>query len=159
EMRLRRDDFVAWAVNWDPKSRNITSLARELELGLDSFVFIDDNPLECAEVAAHCPGATVLPLPSDASQFAAFLDHIWAFDTAATATPVDAQRTERYRQQRDRTVFRAAAPTLREFIDGLQLQVTVTPLQPGDYPRAAQLTQRTNQFNASGRRRTETDLA
>ena len=64
ETVLRREDFVAWKVNWQPKSANVRALAAELELGLDSFIFLDDNPMECAEVAAHCPQVTVLPLPT-----------------------------------------------------------------------------------------------
>ena len=158
EMILHREDFAAWKVNWEPKSRNILSLANELDLGLESFIFLDDNPVECAEVAANCPGVTTLVLPSDAEHIPAFFPHVWAFDLAE-ATALDERRTELYRQQSERNQFRNAAPTLREFIDGLQLRVSIEPLLPADFERAAQLTQRTNQFNASGIRRTATELS
>ena len=64
DMTLRREDFVAWKINWERKSDNIGALAKELELGLDSFIFLDDNPVECAEVSAHTP-AVALVLPAD----------------------------------------------------------------------------------------------
>jgi amino acid adenylation domain-containing protein/FkbH-like protein/non-ribosomal peptide synthase protein (TIGR01720 family) len=158
EMLLRREDFVAWKINWDSKSLNISSLASELDLGLDSFIFLDDNPLECADVQANCPGVTALVLPSDARKVPAFLRHVWAFDLA-TATALDENRTELYRQQSERNHFRDAAPTFREFIEGLKLEVAIAPLSPADYERAAQLTQRTNQFNSSGVRRTASELS
>ena len=64
EMVLRREDFVAWKINWEPKSQNIAALAKELELGLDSFIFLDDNPVECADVQGNCPAVTTLQLPA-----------------------------------------------------------------------------------------------
>ena len=63
EMPLKREHLVAWRINWAPKSENIRSLAQELNLGLDAFVFIDDNPVECAEVRANCPEVLTLQLP------------------------------------------------------------------------------------------------
>jgi FkbH-like protein len=158
DMVLRRDDFVAWKVNWTRKSDNLASLAKELELGLDSFIFLDDNPVECAEVAAHLPQVTTLLLPADAKQIPDFLRHVWAFDLRA-ATAVDEQRTELYQQQSQRNQLRSTATTFREFIDSLQLQVSVEPPVARDYERAAQLTQRTNQFNTSGIRRTTPELS
>src|SRR5450631_1622739 len=76
DMALRREDFVAWKVNWNRKSENLASLAKELELGLDSFIFLDDNPVECAEVAGHLPQVTTLLLPSDTGQIPDFLRHV-----------------------------------------------------------------------------------
>ena len=157
-MVLGRDDFVGWRVNWEPKSRNIASLAAELELGLDSFIFLDDNPVECAEVAARYPAVTTLLLPSDAGRIPQFLRHVWAFDLDSV-TAVDEKRTDLYRQQSERNQFRSTASDFWEFIEGLQLRVSLSPPQPADYDRAAQLTQRTNQFNTSGVRRTATELS
>ncbi len=64
-MVLRRSDFVDWKVNWKPKSENLRALAADLNLALESFIFLDDNPMECAEVASHCPTITVLAVPSE----------------------------------------------------------------------------------------------
>ncbi|MDP9340427.1 MAG: amino acid adenylation domain-containing protein [Acidobacteriota bacterium] len=158
EMILRREDFVAWKINWAPKSQNITELAKELELGLDSFIFLDDNPVECADVQANCPAVTALQLPAaGGGRVTSFLRHSWVFDrNGATAT--DEKRTELYREQGERNRFKTAATSFREFIDGLNLQVSIEPPTPADYERAAQLTQRTNQFNTTGIRRLSSEL-
>jgi amino acid adenylation domain-containing protein/FkbH-like protein/non-ribosomal peptide synthase protein (TIGR01720 family) len=158
EMVLRPEDFVAWKVNWDAKSKNLKALANELELGLDSFIFLDDNPVECAEVHAGCPVVTTLQLPSDTSQIPHFLSHVWPFDSGAS-TVVDEKRTELYQQQSARNQFRNAATTFRDFLNGLQLKVTIARPLSADLVRAAQLTQRTNQFNTTGIRRNVGELA
>ena len=80
DMPLRRENFAAMRLNWEPKSGNLKALARELGLGLDSFIFIDDNPVECAEVEANCPQVQVLQLPEDPAQIPTFLAHCWVFD-------------------------------------------------------------------------------
>ena len=158
EMVLRREDFVARKINWEPKSQNIAALARELELGLNSFIFLDDNPVECADVAGNCPEVTTFLLPPAGNgRISTFLKHAWVFDSTG-ATAVDEKRTELYREQGERNRFRSAATSFREFIDGLNLQVTIEPPTPADYERAAQLTQRTNQFNSTGIRRLSTEL-
>jgi amino acid adenylation domain-containing protein/FkbH-like protein/non-ribosomal peptide synthase protein (TIGR01720 family) len=158
EMVLRREDFVAWKINWEPKSQNIAALARELELGLNSFIFLDDNPVECADVQGNCPEVTTFLLPpAGTGRISMFLKHAWVFDSTG-ATAVDEKRTELYREQGERNRFRTAATSFREFIDGLNLQVTIEPPTPADYERAAQLTQRTNQFNSTGIRRLSTEL-
>ena len=158
EMVLRREDFIAWKVNWNPKSQNLAALASELELGLDSFLFLDDSPVECAEVAASCPEVTCVLLPSAVEQIPEFLSQLWAFDTGFR-TSVDEKRTQLYLEQRERTQFRESAASFRDFIEGLELQVGLFPLSAEDYDRAAQLMQRTNQFNTSGIRRSSSELA
>jgi amino acid adenylation domain-containing protein/FkbH-like protein/non-ribosomal peptide synthase protein (TIGR01720 family) len=158
EMILRREDFVAWKINWEPKSQNIAALAKELELGLDSFVFVDDSPVECADVQGNCPAVTTLQLPAaGAGRISSFLQHAWVFDRSG-ATATDEKRTELYREQGERSRFKTAATSFRDFIDGLNLQVSIEPPTPKDYERAAQLTQRTNQFNTTGIRRLSSEL-
>ncbi len=80
-------------IDWNPKSVNLASLASELNLGLDSFIFLDDNPKECAEVASSCPGVLSIALPADISELPVFLDHLWAFDHPAV-TEEDRRRSE-----------------------------------------------------------------
>src|SRR6202034_2673201 len=99
DMILKRDHLVAWRINWQAKSDNIRSLAQELNLGADSFVFLDDNPVECAEVQAHCP--EVLTLQLRETEVVACLRHTWAFDHVRL-TKEDAKRTEMYRQNQMR---------------------------------------------------------
>src|SRR5262249_53697713 len=80
EMPLRLTDFAASRINWDPKGSNLTSIAGELELGLDTFILIDDNPKEIDEAQAGAPEVLALPLPARATDIPEFLKHVWAFD-------------------------------------------------------------------------------
>ena len=157
EMPLRPDHFVAMRVNWEPKGRNLAALAEELELDLASFLFVDDSPKECTEVAAHCPEVTTLPLPAGPEEMPAFLAHVWAFDHPRI-TEEDRRRTEMYAQRLERGRAERQAASLGEFLASLDLRVEVAPLEPEDLPRAAQLTQRTNQMNFTTVRRSEAEM-
>ena len=156
-MPLTRAHFAAWRVNWRSKSENLKSIAEELKLGLDSFVFIDDNPVECAEVEANCPEVLTLQLPEDPTLIPQFLDHCWAFDQVKT-TEEDRGRTAMYRQNQLRDQLQAQSMSFAEFLAQLELEVRIATADDTQLPRAAQLTQRTNQFNVTGRRRTESEL-
>ena len=157
EMPLALEDFVAWRINWDSKGGNLASLAEELNLGLDSFLFVDDNHKECLEVRSVCPEVLTVPLPPEASEIPAFLRHFWAFDHAKV-TAEDRQRTALYRQQIERTRLERSSASLAEFLRELEVEVEMSPAAPADYPRVAQLTQRTNQMNLAPIRRTESDV-
>ena len=157
DMPLRLEHCVAHRINWAAKSANLAALAEELQLGLDSFVFVDDNPQECAEVQAGRPEVLTLPLPADPRQFLDFLQHVWAFDRIQI-TAEDKRRTELYSQRIERTRLERQAQTLGEFIAALQLEAAIAPILPHQLARVAQLTQRTNQMNFSTVRRTEGDL-
>ena len=156
EMVLKLEDIVAMRVNWLPKSENLRDLARELNLGLDSFVLIDDSPLECAEVESSCPGVLALRLPIE-DDFPRFLTHIWPLDDR-TVTEADRRRTEMYRQNRERDRQLRSASNMADFIAGLDLRIEIAEPSPEEWPRVAQLTQRTNQFNFTTRRRSESEL-
>ncbi len=156
EMPLRRDHLVSWRINWGPKSENLHSLAGELNLGLDSFLFLDDNPVECAEVRANCPEVVTLQLPAE-DEIEHFLDHLWAFDRLEV-TSEDRQRTAMYRQDAERSRYRQQSQSLAEFLAGLKLDVRIAEPTPEQVPRVAQLTQRTNQFNFTTIRRTEGEI-
>jgi FkbH-like protein len=158
EMPLRREDFVAWRINWAPKSQNLRELARELDLGLDSFIFIDDNPAECAEVRANCPEVLVLQLPARAEQIPEFLRHVWAFDHLGL-TEEDRLRSTLYSQRLERARLEQQVATLGEFLRALELEVRIAPVEPRELGRVAQLSQRTNQMNFTARRRTEAEIA
>jgi len=156
EMPLRREHLVAWRINWAPKSENLRSLAQELNLGLDAFVFIDDNPVECAEVRANCPEVLTLQLPP-ADEVGRFLSHLWAFDRLRV-TSEDRQRTSMYRVNTERQRVQRQAQSFQEFLRELELSVEITPPAPAQLDRVAQLTQRTNQFNFTTIRRTESEI-
>jgi FkbH-like protein len=155
-MLLKRDEIAAYRVNWERKSANLKSLARELGLGLDSFVFLDDNPVECAEVEAECPEVLTLQLPQATAQIPAFLKHVWAFDHFRS-TDVDRRRGELYRENQQREQLRQGQ-SLEEFIKTLELEIEIAALSEENVARVAQLTQRTNQFNCTTIRRQENQL-
>ena len=157
EMPLRREHVVAERINWRPKAENLRALAAELNLGLDSFVMIDDDPVVCGEIQAACPEATVLQLPEDPREIPRFLAGIWAFDAPAR-TGEDRERTRLYQVERQRERLRGESASLTEFVAGLGLEVTFPELTPERLPRVSQLTQRTNQFNATTVRRSESEV-
>jgi amino acid adenylation domain-containing protein/FkbH-like protein len=156
-MLIQREHLAAWRINWDAKSKNLQALAKELQLGIDSFVFIDDNPVECAEVEAECPEVLVLPLPEEIEKTSLLLKHVWAFDHFKL-TDEDERRSEMYRENSLRESLRRESRSLDEFLAGLELVVGIEPLQLEQVSRVAQLTQRTNQFNTTTKRRTEAEI-
>jgi FkbH-like protein len=156
-MPLEWDDFAARRINWDSKAVNLASLADELELGLDSFILVDDNPKEVDEVRAGAPAVVGLPLPSRAPEIPEFLRHVWAFDRARV-TAEDRRRPEMYAQRAARADAERRAASLEEFLASLELEVKIAPMAAGDAERVAQLTQRTNQMNATCMRRSAAEI-
>jgi amino acid adenylation domain-containing protein/FkbH-like protein len=156
-MVLRNRDIAARRVNWNSKSQNLRELAAELQLGLDSFVFLDDNPIECAEVETQCPEVLTLLLPQNGEEIPGFLRNVWAFDHWKI-TEEDARRTEMYRENAEREQVRKLATTLDDFLAGLELKLDIHPMQDSDLSRVAQLTERTNQFNFTTIRRNESEV-
>lgn len=157
DMPLKPDHLAAWQVNWKSKSQNIQALAKQLNLSLDSFIFLDDNPVECAEVRAKCPEVVTLQVPSDPAQFPSFLAHIWPLDGSAV-TQEDAARTRMYRENAQRERAREESLSLASFVHGLELRVDIAPPSRVDIARVSQLTYRTNQFNFTTIRRSEGEI-
>ncbi len=157
DMPLRRQHFTAVKLNWLPKSDNLKALASELNLGLDSFIFLDDNPVECAEVEANCPEVLTLQLPDHPGQLETFLRHCWIFDHLKV-TAEDRNRAQMYHQNAQRESLRSETMSLGDFFNSLDLRIHIEPMTEAQVTRAAQLIQRTNQFNLTTRRRTEGEL-
>jgi FkbH-like protein len=157
EMPLSLRDFAAQRINWESKGTGLAALAAELELGLDSFILVDDSAKECNEAQAAAPQVLALPLPAEPSEIPLFLRHVWAFDRPRV-TAEDQRRAELYAQQADRARARRAAGTLEEFLASLQLAVEIAPMRTDQLARVAQLTQRTNQMNATCVRRSEAEV-
>ena len=156
-MPLEIGDFAARRINWESKALNLAELAAELSLGLDSFIFVDDNPKECTEVQAHCPEVLALALPPCAEDIPAFLEHVWAFDHARV-TDEDRRRATMYAQQAERARLERQSASFEEFLASLKLEVRIAPATAEQLPRVAQLTLRTNQMNATTLRRTENEV-
>jgi amino acid adenylation domain-containing protein/FkbH-like protein/thioester reductase-like protein len=157
QMPLREEHIICSRINWEAKSANLRSLAEELGLGLDSFVMIDDSPLECAEVRSGCPAVFTLQLPQDADGLRWFLNHAWVFDRV-DVTGDARKRTAQYKENRARRRALEQAGGLDQFLESLELQVDVRPMERAHVARVAELIQRTNQFNLTGIRRRQSEV-
>ncbi len=146
DMALQIDDFVAFEATWDTKPERVRKIAAELNLGLDSFVFIDDNPAERAMMRRACPEVLTIPVPADPSGYVAALDRARAFEVTTISTE-DRARTETYRAQSERQTLRSSAGSLEEYYASLQMVGVVRPFAVGDLTRVVQLAARSNQFN------------
>jgi FkbH-like protein len=158
EMVLRIDDFVAWRINWRDKAANIADLVRELNLGLESVVFIDDNPAERDLVRRSLPEVLVPDWPADPAMFPIALNDLRCFQTVHVSEE-DLQRTRMYQQERQRSEALDAAGTRDKWLRSLSMKVRVRRLEQANVARAAQLLNKTNQFNLSTRRLTEAAFA
>ena len=157
EMVLRPEDFVGWRINWHDKAQNIVDLARDLNLGLQSVVFIDDNPVERARVAEALPEVLVPDWPEDKLRYVEALGSLRCFDTPAISAE-DATRTTLYAVERERSVAREQVGSLDEWLASLAVRVEVEPLRAPSLARLQQLLNKTNQMNLSTRRLTEQEL-
>ncbi len=158
DMILKREHISFHRINWLAKSLNIRSLAEEINIGLESFLFIDDSPIECAEVTANCPDVTTLQLPQEPKDMSRFIRHVWAFDHQQKTTEEDRKRTHLYKQALERDAFLRKSLTFGDFIQGLDLKISISEMSLSQLPRVSQLTQRTNQFNFTTIRRSEADI-
>jgi FkbH-like protein len=156
EMVLKIEHIVAHRINWEPKPRNVASLARALNLGLDAFVYMDDNPVECALMQAAHPQVVTLQVPPD-NEVESLLSHLWTFDKVAV-TDEDTRRTSMYRENSARHELEESTTDMAEFIASLGVVIDIASPEDSEWPRVAQLTQRTNQFNFTTLRRTEVEM-
>jgi FkbH-like protein len=150
-MVVRREHFAAERVNWRDKATNLRELAHELSLGLDSFVFLDDSPFEREWVRGALPQVIVPELASDPAERPGALRTTIHFQRILS-TEADLQRASAYQLERHRRDLAASAVSFDEFLSQLQQRVTIEPVSDASLARAAQLCQRTNQFNLTTRR-------
>ncbi len=158
-MVLRKDDFAATKINWLTKAENVAELAQDLDIGLESIVFVDDNPVEREAIKSALPEVTVPEFPADTCELSSFLEQVYkeCFFTLES-TDEDRKRTETYLANAKRAAERTAAPSIDEFLAGLGTKIFLTRARDEDIARAAQLTQKTNQFNLTTRRYSEQEL-
>ncbi|MGE3182637.1 MAG: HAD-IIIC family phosphatase, partial [Phycisphaerae bacterium] len=157
-MGVAWDDFVARRINWQDKAQNMRELADELSLGLDSFVFVDDNPVEVEMIRQELPEVTVVLVPSDPALLPGLLSRRGYFDSVIYSAE-DRKRNEFYKAESGRRELQQSATDLESYYRSLGMKLTVYDVSEQETPRVAQLTQRTNQFNMTTRRYTETDIA
>ena len=157
EMFLTLDDFAGWKINWKDKARNIIDLVSELNLGLDSAVFIDDNPIERDRVKAALPEVLVPEWPKDPIFYKQILLGLRCFD-APSISREDSSRTKMYVSERKRQAMEINLGSMEKWLQSLEITVKIEKLSKGDLPRTAQLLNKTNQMNLSTRRMTEPEL-
>jgi len=157
EMILRPDDFAAWRINWQDKASNIVELVKELNLGLQSVVFIDDNPVERSRVREALPEVFVPEWPEDKLLYSKALLELNCFDTPGI-TDEDMVRTQMYVAGRKREASLTDGTRLEDWLKSLQTKVTVECLDSKNLTRAAQLFNKTNQMNLATRRMPENEL-
>jgi len=152
---LAETDFVEILASYEPKSVHIRRLAERLNLGLDAFVFVDDNPIELAEVGTALPDVACLQFPLHDDQLVAFLQELAKRFARRTVTDVDRQRTEMYRRRLSSVEVSSAGgdgADLTDFLTKLVMKLTIFDRSSGERERAVQLINKTNQFNLNGRR-------
>jgi FkbH-like protein len=153
-MVLRSSAFAAWRINWRDKAENLLSLAEELNLGLDSFVFLDDSPQERDQVRQVLPQVYTPDLPISPSELVPFLSSLSCFETSSLSME-DFGRTEMYQAERGRKEALDVSNDVENWLNSLQIEVRAAPLRRENLVRAAQLLNKTNQFNLSLRRMDE----
>lgn len=151
KMVLRKEHFAAYRINWQDKATNMRELAAELNLGLSSFVFLDDSPEERFLVRKELPEIHVPELPADPSSYAHFLKAIGEFDTLQL-TEEDRSRSALYSQKRQADDLQHQFTNMTDYLKALQLHCIIQPPSAYTMPRIAQLTQKTNQFNLTTKR-------
>jgi FkbH-like protein len=157
EMVLKLDDFAGWRINWQDKAQNIVELISDLNLGIDSAVFIDDNPVERARVREALPEVMVPEWPCNPIFYTTALLKLNCFDIPSVSSE-DRSRTSMYVSERKRKQLSHEVGSLGEWLKTLELIVKVEELNEANLERAAQLLNKTNQMNLSTRRMTKKEL-
>jgi len=154
---LKLEHFAAFKANWEPKHENILAIAKELNLGTDSFVFVDDNPAERALVEAQIPGIAVPDIGPHVSQYPSILDAARYFESVSLAGE-DLQRADLYRDNAQRASAQASFANYGEYLDSLEMTAEIERFRSVYMERIVQLTNKTNQFNLTTRRYTLAEM-
>jgi FkbH-like protein len=158
EMLLRENHVAVFQANWNDKATNIQAIAKELSLGLDSFVFLDDNPAERRLVRDMLPEVAVPELPDDPALYARTLLAAGYFE-AVTFSPEDQKRAEFYQDNARRVALQRATGDIDAYLKTLNMTITFQPFDEIGRARIAQLISKSNQFNLTTRRYSEAQVA
>ena len=156
-MRLKLTDFAAFVADWRPKSEQLAEIAQTLGIGLDAIVFADDNPAECAEVAAALPEITTVTLDVPPSERVRRLAASVRLELSSLSAE-DLERQRSYAARAEAARLSGEAANIEDFWRSLEMRAHVRPLDQTSIERAAQLTQKTNQFNLTLNRRTREEI-
>ncbi len=157
DMPLKLEDFSAQRINWQSKHDNLVAIAAELNIGVDSLVFVDDNPVECALVEEMLPDVKVVRLPDDPADYGDALLDLMAFEKLSI-TDEDRAKTQQYQEQRQRAAHRDTVGDLDGYLASLGTEVRIRPASEATRVRVHQLFSKTNQFNLTTRRYTPADI-
>lgn len=158
DMVLRLADVAMFVANWENKVDNLRHIQRALDIGMDSIVFVDDNPFERGMVKGAIPALCVPELPEDPAEYAPYLQSLNLFETASFSAE-DHERTRRYQDEAARATLQRSFASEDEYLESLGMVSAARPFDDFSAPRVAQLTQRSNQFNLRTVRYTEGDVA
>lgn len=150
---LNIDDLSSIYANWEPKSDNIERIAKDLNIGVDSLVFVDDNPSERSLVSAQLPPVAVPDLGSEVSRFAEFLDREGYFE-AIQIDGDDVQRASYYAGNKDRSQHQSQFASYDEFLESLHMNAEIGIIGAANFERATSLINKTNQYNLTTKRYT-----
>jgi FkbH-like protein len=157
-MLLKKEHFASLQIHWGNKSESLKQIARQLNIGLEHLVFVDDNPAECAEVLRALPMVTAIVLPKQPELFVRSLLEDGLFDSLIFSQE-DRQRGDLYRLREEAELLRERSGSLEDFYRSLEIEVMFALMDKTSLARSAQLTQKTNQFNVTTIRFSESDLA
>ena len=153
---LKSEDFILIKANWEPKSRNIAAIAEEMNILPDSLVFVDDNPAERDIVGAQVPGVAV-PEIGTPEQYIRVLDHAGFFEVTSLSED-DRKRNEMYKANIEREKQQQNFGDYKEYLLSLEMKGTIKAFEPIYMARIAQLSNKSNQFNLTTKRYTQTDI-
>ena len=157
-MILREEHFSAMRINWRSKADNLREIAQELNIGLDSMVFIDDNPKERELIRQLLPEVLVVDLPSDPSRYRTTFEELSDFELLSI-TREDQMRLMQYKAIRKRETLRSSTPSLEEYLRSLQIKAEITLAGPEVLQRLVQMLNKTNQFNLTTQRYQTAEVA
>ena len=156
---LRKDAFAAYRINWQDKASNIKELAEELNIGLDSFVFVDDNPTERELVKQMLPMVAVPEFPSQPYELPVLFKRLVEdYFKVYSITDEDKKKTEQYKANAARAQAKSSFADFDKFLESLEIKITIEAANEFNIPRIAQMTQKTNQFNLTTKRYTDADI-
>jgi FkbH-like protein len=157
EMPLKLEDFSALRINWQNKHDNLVAIADELNIGIDSLVFVDDNPAECTLVEEMLPAVRVVCLPSDPADYGDLLLGLIEFEKLSI-TDEDRAKARQYQEQRQRAEQRRAVGDLDAYLASLGTEIRIQAPSDAQRTRVHQLFSKTNQFNLTTKRYTPADI-
>lgn len=157
DMVLKEDHFSCVKINWEDKVQNMKEIASELNIGIDSMVFFDDDPVNREYMRANFPQILTVEMPQDAAQYASVLMSLNDFDTLKI-TEEDLSRGSMYQQEKQRKVLEQKTTNLEDFLKQLEIKLKIKKANDFTIPRISQLTLKTNQFNLTTRRYQEEDI-